>query len=56
MAEHSAKLDRHETMIKANQAQIAEIRQEMRSARLMTTVPAPGLDPPAHSSPYSRLE
>ena len=51
VAEHSAKLNRYEVMIKANQAQIAEKRQEMRSARLMTTVPAPGLDPPAPSSP-----
>ena len=33
VAEHTAKLDRHEATIRANQAQIAEMRMEMRTTK-----------------------
>ena len=56
VAEHSAKLDRHEATIRSNQAQIAEMRQEMKAAKLTTTQPAPGGNSPGPSPPHMSLE
>ena len=42
VAEHTAKLDRHEATIRANQAQIAEMRLEIRTAKESITTKAAG--------------